>query len=289
MAVYNINGGQPESVFDVAGYELQQAYDVKGNELLTPVANPPLIVMSYNVGDFTGINAQQTMQNIIATIYHTHIIGIQEFYKTDVVPTIASNMLSNYPYLYRTNHKNFNAVASKIALSDVSVADYVNQDAEDMTQFGETRSYIKGYLQKNGKTICVINTHLCYLTTSVKYAQMAEVFALAQQEEYCIILGDFNFFAMSVEEEDYIQMYKPFVDAGYNLANCTADRGFNKTYSHQNTASTQADLQNAPDNIIVSGNIEIDSVVYDMTKLSYLNGEKIDHIPIVATLIIPEG
>jgi hypothetical protein len=34
----------------------------------------------------------------------------------------------------------------------------------------------------------------------------------------------------------------------------------------------------------VSNNIDITDVVFDTTKLSYLNGNAIDHIPVVATL-----
>ncbi len=284
MAVYNINGNKVELVYDVSSERLQHVYDINKNRLL--VDN--IVVMSYNVQDYKGINAQQAMQNAIISKYDADIIGVQEFYGTDTVPTIASNMFNGYN-LYRTNHKNFNAIASKISLSDITVADYQSQDPQDMSQYSETRSYIKGYFTKNGKRICVINTHLCLLTTSYKYQQMSELFALAENEEYCIITGDFNFFGMSVEDNDYINMYKQFVDAGYNLANCTEDRGFTKTYSNSTTATSLDDFTSAPDNIIVSGNININSVIYDLTKLNYLNGSVIDHIPIIATLQIADN
>lgn len=284
MAVYGINGGALDYVYDVAGAILQQAYDVAGNGLIDgPVVIPSLVVMSYNVQDFTGINAQQALQNAIVNTYDADIIGIQEFYKQDVVPDIAANMLASYAHLYRSTHKNFNAIASQKNLYSITIADYASQDPEDMSRYSETRCYIKGYFTWAGRQICFINTHLCYLTDSYKYAQMAELFALAQQEDYVIITGDFNFFALAADEPDYINMYKQFVDAGYKLADCT-EQGFVKTYSNLTSAASLADFRSAADNIIVSSNINIDSVVFDTTKLSYLDGNVIDHIPVIATL-----
>ena len=284
MAVYNINGNKVELVYDVSSERLQQVYDINKNRLLVD----SIVVMSYNVQDYKGINAQQAMQNAIISKYDADIIGVQEFYGTDTIPTIASSMFNGYN-LYRSNHKNFIAIASKSTLSDITVADYQSQDPKDMSQYSETRSYIKGYFTHKGKRICFINTHLCFLTTSYKYQQMSELFALAENEEYCIITGDFNFFGLSVSDNDYINMYKPFVDAGYNLANCTEDRGFTKTYSNSTTATSLDDFTNAADNIIVSGNININNVIYDLTKLNYLNGSVIDHIPIIATLQIADN
>ena len=137
-----------------------------------------------------------------------------------------------------------------------------------------------------GKTITWINTHLCYLTQSVKFLQMAEVLALAETKDYVIITGDFNSMAETINDTEYTNMFKPFVDAGYNLANCTLERGFTKTWTDSVTATSLSDFSTTTDNIITSSNIQIQSVIYDVTKLSYLDGNKIDHIPLIAELVI---
>lgn len=280
MAIYNKNGEIVSSVYNYQGAGLQQAFDKDGN----PLMSSSFIVMSYNVQDFLGINSQQSLQNAIVYRYNADFIGIQEFYNTNTVPQIASNMLASYDYLYRSSHKNFLAIASKKQMTSVVATDFETQDPNDMSQYGETRAYIKGYLNVGGHNVCIINTHLC-LTDAPKWAQMAELFEIAENEEYCILTGDFNSFALSTADNDYINMFKPFVDAGYKLANSN----FTKTYCRANSATSLNDFDTAPDNIIVSGNINIDSVVFDTTKLNYLNGSKIDHIPVIATLSIGSG
>ena len=145
---------------------------------------------------------------------------------------------------------------------------------------------MKADVEIGGKTITLINTHLCYITESVKWQQMQELFVIAEQCDYCIITGDFNSMQMSEEADDYINMYKPFVDAGYHLANNSPTAGFHNTYAYLTSPTSLADLQTAPDSIIVSSNIGITNVIFDPTKLSYLNGSVIDHIPVVAELLI---
>lgn len=280
MAIYNKNGEIVSMVYDYQGSTLQQAYDKDGN----PLMSSSFIVMSYNVQDFKGINSQQSLQNAIVYKYNADLIGFQEFYNANTVPQIASNMLASYDYLYRSYHINFIAMASKKQMTDVVATDFVTQDPRDLEEWGETRAYIKGYLNIWGHNVCIINTHLC-LTPSPKWAQMAELFEIAENEEYCILIGDFNSYSLSIDGDDYIHMYKPFVDAGYKLANSN----FTKTFTEAKSASSLNDFDTAPDNIIVSGNINIDSVVFDTTKLNYLNGSKIDHIPIIATLSIENG
>lgn len=280
MAIYNKNGEIVSMVYDYQGSTLQQAYDKDGN----PLMSSSFIVMSYNVQSFKGINSQQSLQNAIVYKYNADFIGFQEFYNSNTMPQIASNMLVSYDYLYRSSHKTYIAMASKKQMTDFLSTDFVTQDPRDLEEWGLTRQYIKGYLNIWGHNVCIINTHLC-LTASPRWAQMAELFEIAENEEYCILIGDFNSYSLSIDGDDYIHMHKPFVDAGYKLANSN----FTKTFTEAKSASSLNDFDTAPDNIIVSGNINIDSVVFDTTKLNYLNGSNIDHIPIIATLSIENG
>lgn len=282
MAIYDINGNNLTEAYAPNGISLNSAYDKNGNIVFTS----RLTVMTYNVQWFTRINSQQAMQQKIISDYDADIIGVQELSQNGVIPSLGQLVFADYQYQQLSNHKNYMGMMSKLPLSNIVIADYETQDPEDASRYNETRAYMMADITFGGKVITWINTHLCYLTTAPKYAQMAELFDIAEQKEYCIITGDFNNTASSVSDNDYINMFKPYVDAGYNLANCSPSAGFTKTCSDLTTATTTADLINPCDSIITSGNIDIVDVVFDTTKFSYLNGDPIDHIPVIAELQI---
>ena len=224
------------------------------------------------------------MQDLIISKYAPDIIGFQEVSKTSSFPTVGANMIANYSYRQLSSHYNYLGIASKIPFSSYSNADYQTQDTAG--DGSERRAYQKCYITVEGRQIAWFNTHLCYANATPKHAQMTELFNLAKNEDYFIITGDFNSVCLSAEDADYIGMYKQFVDAGCNLVNCSPAAGFTKTSTPNTYAATLADLTYSTDSIIVSPNIDIDSVVFDDTKLSYLDGNPIDHIPLIATLSI---
>lgn len=277
--IYTYDGIGSNTAFQYNDVQLQQAYSYVGVPLIDAVI---LTVMSYNVQDFSGINNQETMQRSIVTKYNPQIIGIQEFYKKDVVPSIATNMLEGYN-LVRSNHKNFNAVASTLTLSNVVVADFSVQDPNDISKYNETRCYIKGYITFDNKQICFIDTHLC-LTLEYQLQQMSELMQIVENEQYYILTGDFNNQGLSTSDTWWISLYKPLLDEGLNLANCANDVGFTMTYFGGTTPNNGNN--SAPDNIITSSNITINRVVYDHTKFDNLDGNKIDHIPMIAYLTL---
>jgi len=275
MPIYDFEGNTLSSALDIQGNMLSNVYDVYGN----PILAKTLKVMTYNTQWFNGINSQQAMQELIINNNNPHIIGFQEFSRNGQIGNVAETALLNYRYRQMSNHYNYLFMASKLPLSNIEIADFVHQS-------GETRAYMKCEINVYGKNITWINTHIDYISNVNQYAQMQEIFEMAEQAEYCIITGDFNSDALSTSDSDYINLYKPFVDAGYNLANSTAERGFTKTWTDSATATSPSEMTTATDNIITSENITIDSVVFDTTKFSYLNGQPIDHIPIIANLTI---
>lgn len=288
MAIYDVNGNSLSSAYDVNGNSLSSAYDVDGNLIWSAQTEPTrLKVMTYNVQKWRGINSQEAMQTAIINTYQPDLIGMQELGTVTTLPTIGQNMLADYQYKILSNHVNKILTVSKnLPLTNIVIADYVNQEPQDQSQYNETRAYTKMDVQIDGKTISFINTHLCFITESVKWLQMKELFDIAQTCQYAIITGDFNSMEMSAEADDYINMYKQFVDAGYHLANNSPVSGFTNTFTSQSNATSLAELTTAPDTIIVTSNISIDNVVFDTTKFSYLNGSSIDHIAVVADLII---
>lgn len=280
--IYNINNIGSNNAYSYTNVQLEQAYD-KDNIPLLDTA-PILVVMCYNVQDFGGINNQPIMQRSIIEKYNPDIIGVQEFYKTNTVPAIASTMFSGYN-LERFNHKNFHAVASKEALTGKVVQDYITQDPSDVERFNETRGYMKIYTEFNDKQICIFNTHLC-LSDAPKFEQMRELLniVLAEDSEYIIITGDFNVYCMSTEDPEFDVTWKLWLDNGFHVANGTDEVGFTGTYSGGTTATSV--FTSAPDNIITSNNITINSTAYDRTKLSNLTGDNIDHIPMISYLTL---
>lgn len=285
--IFDVNAQSLNACFKRTGDSATVAYDVNGEQIFPDEIL--LKVMTYNVQYFRNINAQTVLQNEIIEKYTPDIIGMQELgtYTVSNFPAVGQTMLADYPIKQLSNHKNKIMIAAKdYSLSNLVIADFQNQDPQDQSQYNETRAYMKADIVVGGKTVTIINTHLCYLTQSIKWLQMQEVFAIAEQCERCIITGDFNGGIVTEESDDYINMFKQFVDAGYNLANNSPDAGFQNTYTSSATASSLSDLISAPDSIITSGNIDITSVTFDTTKFSYLNGSAIDHIPVVATLKI---
>lgn len=282
MALYNVNGAQIFKAYDVDGNEIAEAYDKDGNEIF----RPSLKVMTYNVQRCTGINSQTDMQTAIFNKYGADLIGLQECGTWTSLPSQLT-ALNGYAVKQFSNHNNKVAMVKKTGtLTNVVIADFVHQDPQDLSQYNETRAYMKADIEVGGVPVTWINTHLCFLTPSVMYEQMREVFDMAQNCERCIITGDFNSGVVNATSADYLGMYKQFVDAGYNLANNSPAAGFQNTFTNSATASSLADLTTAPDTIIVSQNITIDEVWFDTTKFDYLNGSSIDHIPVVARLTL---
>ena len=278
--LYDINGTKVGSVYGCDCEGTDSAYRINGK-----YAFPVLKVMSYNVRWFEEINSQQAMQSQIIDGYDADLIGLQEISYNGKIPTVGANVLGAYSTIKLSNHKNYLAVASKnIELSDFTASDFVSQDPDDATEYGETRAYTKCYIQFNGKHICWINTHLAVLNDSYKYAQMSEVFTMAESEDYVIITGDFNSQHQTFSDSDYLNMYKMFVDAGYNLITNSPTSGIVRTHSTSTFVTSLREMSTPTDCIIVSGNIGISDSVFDTTKFSYLDGNPIDHIAMVATL-----
>lgn len=288
MAIYDVYGNPLIDAYSVSGESLAQAYDVEGNELIETGEPSYLTVMTYNYQWCTKINSQTAMQEAIIDKYNADIIGIQEAggsYQTQTRewPSVAQNVLADYPYKYLSNHYNFNGLASKIELEDVTDTDYTEYDDEYW-------SYQKCYLYVDGKKIAWFNTHLTYKTDQAtllrKYAQAQELLTQVRGERYVIITGDFNMYGNGLNSADYIGVGKPFADAGYRMANWAGTDGFVKTWTDLTSATSLDQFTYACDNIIVSRNITFDSVTFDTTRLSYLNGQPIDHTPVIARLAI---
>lgn len=294
--IYNLNGENINLPRNMSSELISRAYDVKGNVVFDsgsgPIVPEPdpleLVVMSYNPQWFSGINSQLAMLNEIFGTYNADIIGFQEYYKSSNMPSVAKNALANYPYKYKASlATNPNGIASKTEATSIQNIQYSYAD-------DETWQYQKAKFTFEEKTITFYNTHLTWRKNDAsaegRRLQTIQLLADAQAEENVIITGDFNSYAKTIEDEDYINIFKPFIDAGYNMVNASLKSGFYGTYLGltylPSSAKSITEIGTPCDNIIVSGNIDLANIWYDETKLKYLNGKTIDHIPVVAKLII---
>lgn len=276
--IFDVEGNPVGGAFGVDGGSLAQAYDIDKNPLL----GGTLVVMTYNYQWCTKINSQLQMQREIIAKYNPDIIGIQEAAynnkNSNVFPSLASQFLGDYTRQLSTQATNRNGLASKIPYTDFTSVKYSENDDENW-------DYLKCYIEFGGERIAFFNTHLTWRhdaeTYLRKYSQARELFQAVQQEEYAIITGDFNLYGDSLQSDDYIGIGKQFADAGYTMVNWTAET-FVKTATGATTATSLADFQNACDCIIATPNIEIVRSFFDTTKLDYLDGNSIDHIPVVA-------
>ncbi len=279
--IYNHDGSELRTAYTSDGIELNDAYDDHGTKIWTK--DYDLIVMSYNVQWWTKRNANTTMQFDILNKYDADIIGLQEFSKTSAIPSLATQCLSAYPYKYVSNHYNFNAIASKKPLENVTDTDYTYVDDEQW-------AYQKGYLTVGGKRIAFFNTHLTWRGSEAdmiaRGSQAQEILAEMNKETYAIATGDWNVTPVSFDNLDYQSVFKPFLDAGYKMCNYSPETGITKTYTPLAHPTSLDDFRSAPDNIIVSPNISIYRTVFDTTKLEYDDDNYIDHIPVITYLKI---
>jgi endonuclease/exonuclease/phosphatase family metal-dependent hydrolase len=227
------------------------------------------------------------MQQEIINKYTPDIIGLQEAGRGNSNPTLfpalTDTFLADYTKILSDQASNRNGLASKIQISDYECVKYTNNDSENW-------DYQKCYITVANKRIAWFNTHLTWEHTAAakarKRQQATEFFNAVEQEEYAIVTGDFNMYDAAFDGYDYISIGKPFADAGYRLANWNDKVGFVKTYTGATSASSLSEFTLSCDNIIVTPNIQIISVTFDTTKLDWLDGNKIDHIPVIAELKI---
>lgn len=280
--IYGINGNALSVVYNKDGITTNPVYDVNGNAISTA---SELTVMTYNYQWSAGLNSLAFQQEIYSK-YKPDIIGIQEAGNQGqkAWPSVAQTSLADYPHKYLSDYYNYNGLASKISLEDVTDNPFASQAGSGIY------TYQKCYLDVGGKRIAWFNTHLEYDTTqgalNRKYAQATELFNAVEEEDYAIVTGDFNMYGQDLESADYIGVGKKFADAGYNMANWTEDN-FVMTWTDAKSATSLSEFIEACDNIITSPNIDIISIIFDTTKLSYINNiNAIDHIPVIARVMI---
>lgn len=274
MSVYDAAGNRLSVIYDKNGNALSEAYDADGQQVFPDIdpSDYNFKVMSFNNQSWTGLSAWSYMGAAIEN-YDVDIMGTQESH--------SNSNLTGLGYVYTATGSAGDIVFSKHQLTDITEKKYDTTRAD-----AAGRWYQKMYFSFGGKTIAFFNTHLeTSGYESHKVAQAHELFEAAQNEESFIITGDFNTICKSVNDTEYTTIMKQFVDAGYNVANCSPVWGFNDTWTGGSTASG---TWYPCDHVITSADLAIVNVVIDDTKIAAgeETGLTIDHLPIIAYIKI---
>lgn len=272
MALFSYDGNANEAYKrdeSVAEY----GYGIGGGTAFT--------IMSYNVGSwyFNGYDmpsassdAYYNLHKYIFDKYQPDFVGIQEYLSMIGDKSAVEFLDERFETVFAVDRSPTagRAIASKYEIKDIT-------DNAYETQYGEQRYYIKGYITVNGKRICVVSTHLCHIGEYM-YDQAAELAAIAASEGYCIIVGDFN--ADINTEAGYAGIVKPFTDVGFIAAN-GGEFGVINTHHDIDTGGWRA-----IDAIFVTPNIRLVDVFTDQTKVIDDISATIDHVPLVAHVLI---
>ncbi len=200
-----------------------------------------ITVASYNVQCFSyGTQLEQISEEI--KNISPDIIGIQELdYNTG--RTKNTNQLeqiaqaTDYKYFYFSKAIDFDGgeyghgIMSKYPITSFETIPFKNQ-------YGEKRCFSRAELEINKKKIVFYNTHL-EVSGTIQDEQIAEIFELAQKDEYSIITGDMNCTPIAYKD-------------CYNSDKMLSLNGGNNFVNFINTYPQSEDSKTPIDNIIIS-------------------------------------
>ena len=194
------------------------------------------------------------------------------------MPTTGTEILSpRYKHIEIGTQNNKTGIATNYKLSNVEGHVFTNQATE-------TRGYQTAEFTFKGQTVFLVVAHLETSSyESVKVAQAQELFDLVQTKNTFILAGDFNTVCKSTSDTEYATIMKQFIDAGYNVGNCSEQHGFIDTWT---AGSTEIGTWYPCDHIITSADFIMSDVERDTIKIAEAEEQEkaIDHVAFVCTL-----
>ena len=254
-------------------------------------------VATYNVGNYTGhglgrgteaarLAYVELMESVGADLW-----GLQEDERYTDNANTAESGTSPYDAIYKnvlpnregffTGTYNGKSFLTKFELKDVKQIYYPAPETSynsSVYHYGH-RWFLSGKIEVDGKEITIISLHFDWNCKERRATQIKEVIKYAKEQEYCIIMGDFN-------PEDYLNntevskalFYKEelalFGEIGMTFANAGRFGTFDTLMADD------ASLCGPWDNILVSSNMEIVSA--ERVTAEWMN----DHAIVVAEIAI---
>lgn len=276
---------------NIQGNILQAAYDKSGNAVFPDDPQITQIkVMTYNVGGWY-IGSGRNVPAAEKDVYYALQTGMIEENDPDILiiqeylgsfsddGTSALTMLQSlFPYVHV---KTSGTYYGRAICSKYPIANYVERQFTQET----SRYFDSCTITINSIPITVVTTHLG-LTQANRTPEIAQLIAFLETQERFIAGGDYNtgivLDSANTSSDAYINNVKPFVDAGFDTANF-GDFGFLVTC---NDGVDGAGIDWYLDNVYTSSNITVENAIVDTTKLTDGINEKVDHMPLIATLTI---
>lgn len=290
MPVYDYKGQQPTGLVRSNGLDVFNVYSVDHERILFHPEYPRLKVASYNVGGWyigsgTNIPTEEKsvfvpMQQQILSELDADVCCFQEYWGTmcedgTLASTVESGIFGHIETTNADTQWNGHAIATK----DKAISDYQSIDFEH--QYISAPNYQKCYITVGEKQVCLINTHLS-TQADPRIPQAEELLAAVANEEYFVLFGDLNTNITCFASEEARTVIGAFLSEGYHAANVSDGRFFISYYPDTTIESGTKAL----DNIITSPNIKINSAWTNPYKFDANTGKKIDHVPLIAELVI---
>ena len=284
--IYNKDGEALDAVYGADGSALSEAYDIDGTQVYS--SGIPLKFMTYNVGQWYtgGVILPPAKKSDYYTIHTTafnhaaDICFLQE--ATDTWCTdgsLTADLLVPYFEYIEDTRTDVPYKGHYMCSKEIQILNYAEHS---FTQHGTNYpGFESAQIVVGGKTINLINTHNDY-SYNTQYAELDELMDFIEGMDYFILAGDFN---IDLSTQDTSSRYyksnvKRFLDAGYNVANCS----FAWIPTYFSTPSPTGGKYT--DQIVTSPNIEITDLYAETIKLTDLVEDNIDHIPLIAELMI---
>ena len=291
MALYGKDGNELSQVFNPSGLEIGSAFNKDGGQVYSNVRT--LKVMTYNVGEWydgkhDNVPADKdadyyALQKGMILANNPDVLCMEEYTKQfSKAGRTANSLLLECGFSYIIETKGDSPTASpangRCIASKFPIADYTVRNFGDGSQL----YYDTCVITVRGIQIHFVITHLHWDDRSKRTSEMETIVGLLRGFDRFVLCGDFNTTdCYDTSGADYTAVIQQLVSEGYHLANC-GDFGFKITYSSYSDNNWTAVL----DNIVTSSNITILNVAVDETKLNDNLTERIDHMPLVATLQI---
>ena len=292
-------------VDDIRIYKFSDNYEIAE----APGANPRIKVSTFNIGDFStatesasggsianGFGTEKTKAEYISFLnkVDADVWGLQEdskFFSAITEETVQSAVYDSVlPYYQRVFTGTYNGLAflSDYELYEVTKHDYpavVTSYAPMGTTAYDHPWFLSGKIDVEGKEVTLITLHYDWKCKERRAQQIASVLEFATQQDYCIILGDFNpenyidNSAIDGGANIYEEEWAIFESAGFEAAN-------GGRFGVFGTLMRNGAVRNVKpwDNIFVSSNVKILSA--EPVYASWMN----DHSAVAAYLeLLPEA
>ena len=238
-----------------------------------------LTIMTYNVGCWfdgrTDIIPDELsdfyfeLQNDSINAYSPDLCFFQEYTPMIGNYSVEETVLKNRYNCYFEENNTYSGkcISSKKNLWSPRISYF--QETDDLQ-----RNYEKAYVYLGSTRICLLSVHLA-VDPIKQEKEIEEILHEIRYEKYFIIGGDFNSSCKRRDDFSYLHTYKPFVDIGCNIANCSSF-GFLTTFMDEFGDQVL-------DNIITSKNISVLSAnTCTLKQTRNVPIRDIDHLPLIA-------